>query len=108
MPLGFGAPHPGGMPDNSPPFQRWDHDNSEPSPEGTADTDSPQPSLRDSSSRTLNPTLKLKRWAIIVCPSGTDRACAFSNPSGIGQECPRSGKSEMRPVNAQLNNNILA
>ena len=38
MPLGFGGPHPGGMADNSPTFQRWDHDNSEPSPEGTAET----------------------------------------------------------------------
>ena len=37
MPLGFRNPHPGGMADNSPTFQRWDHDNGEPSPEGTAE-----------------------------------------------------------------------
>src|SRR2546430_16139493 len=58
MPLGILHPHPGGMADNSPTFQRWDHDNEEPTPEGTAEIDFPQPSLRDSSSRTSNPTLK--------------------------------------------------
>ena len=40
----------------------------------------------------------LKRWAIIGCPSGT-KTCpdlAYSvgaNPSGIGQECPRSARA---------------
>src|SRR5438105_3341596 len=80
MPLGIRDPHPVGMPDNSPTFQRWDHDDEEPSPAGTAEIDSAQPSLRDSTSRTSNPTLK--RWAIIVCPSETDRACAAPNLAG--------------------------
>jgi prepilin-type N-terminal cleavage/methylation domain-containing protein len=91
MPLGIRDPHPGGMADNSPTFQRWDHDRGEPSPEGTPETYSRQPSLRDSSSGTSNPTLK--RWAIIVCPSGTERASSLSNPSGCGQECPRSASA---------------
>src|SRR3989442_11744950 len=81
MPLGFRQHHPGGMADNSPTFQRWDHENREPSPEGTAEIDSTQPSLRDSSFQTSNPTLK--RWAIIVCPFGTDTACALSNPLAL-------------------------
>src|SRR5438445_7717214 len=93
MPLGFRGPHPGGMVDNSPTFQCWDHENRQPSPEGTDDNllsqvqqkVVSQPSLRDSSSQTSNPTLK--RWAIIVCPSGTDTACALPIPNGIGVQC---------------------
>src|SRR5437016_2049507 len=46
MPLGFRHPHPGGMADNSPTFQRSDHDNRKPSPVGTAEESlSPAPSL---------------------------------------------------------------
>ena len=29
-------------------------------------------------------------------------ACLAANPSGIGQECPRSEESKMRTLNAQL------
>src|SRR5205085_12521176 len=88
--------HPGGMADNSPTFQRWDHDPREPSPGGTAETEFPQPSLRDSSSQTSNPTLK--RWAIIVCPSGTDTACALSIPSGIGQAVRAPAATGLQPL----------
>ena len=34
MPLGFGGPHPGGMADNSPTFQRWDHKTGSQVPKG--------------------------------------------------------------------------
>src|SRR5437870_4461487 len=37
-----------------------------------------------------SPSPTLKRWAILGYPSGTNTAFVLSNPSGIGQECPRS------------------
>jgi len=72
MPLGFRPPHPGGMADNSPTFQRWGR---EPSwaqvPKGRLKPRAiRQPSLRDLYDCGGGfPTLK--RWAIIACPSGT-------------------------------------
>jgi len=35
--LGFAAPHPGGMTENSPTFQRWVRPDEQTSPEGTAE-----------------------------------------------------------------------
>jgi hypothetical protein len=72
MPLGFDPPHPGGMIENSPTFQRWVREFREAKvPKGLLKPCTIyQPSLRDLSCRGLwFPTLK--RWAIIVCPSGT-------------------------------------
>src|SRR5260370_8534408 len=46
-PLGFEALHPGGLPENSPAFKRWERDRAAPSPEGTAEKRRARPSLRD-------------------------------------------------------------
>src|SRR5438067_189570 len=70
MPLEFRIPHPGGMADNLLSQVRQKVVS--------------QPSLRDSPSQTSNSTLK--RWAIILCPSGT--------PSGMGQKSPRSARNK--------------
>src|SRR5258706_5942345 len=51
-------------------------------------------------------TPTLKRWAILRCPSGTrhgvpsTRLVESSNPSGIGQECPRAAQTrqQVRPT----------
>ena len=48
MPLRFEDPHPGGMNENSPAFQRWEPSRLAVSPEGTAAPAFIQPSLRDS------------------------------------------------------------
>src|SRR5438105_9470050 len=76
-------PGPGGRADNGATFQGWDHHNAAPRRDGTAEIDFPRPSLRDSSSRTSNPTLK--RWAIIACPSGTETRCVLPNPSVVSR-----------------------
>ena len=71
MPLGC-RPHPGGMPENSPTFQRWvARVWNFLSPEGTAELGPPvsRPFGTNSISCFRSPTLK--RWAIIACPSGT-------------------------------------
>src|SRR5258707_1248389 len=62
--------HPGGMADNSPTFQRWEHDRQWVRvPKGRLNYAPGQPSLRD-----LLPNGRqfptLKRWAIIASPSG--------------------------------------
>src|ERR1039458_4175808 len=72
MPLGFDPPHPGGMAENSPTFQRWGREcRGAEVPKGRLKPRAiRQSSLRDLSCRgRWFPTLK--RWAIIVCPSGT-------------------------------------
>src|ERR1035438_9407756 len=72
MPPGFGPLHPGGMPGNSPTFQRWVREfRGAQVPKGRLmDRAGFQPSLRDlSCCGRWFPTLK--RWAIIACPSGT-------------------------------------
>ena len=72
MPLEFDPPHPGGMVENSPTFQRWGREfRGAQVPKGRLNPCAiHQPSLRDLSYRgRWFPTLK--RWAIIVCPSGT-------------------------------------
>jgi hypothetical protein len=73
MPLGFDPPHPGGMTENSPTFQRWVREFREAQvPKGRLKPCTIyQPSLRDlSCCGRWFPTLK--RWAIIRCPSGTN------------------------------------
>src|SRR5207237_9823763 len=55
MPRGFQVRHPGRMVDNSPSFQRSDRLRGPFSPAGTAETVSPQPSLRDLSPTETNP-----------------------------------------------------
>ena len=72
MPLGFDPPHPGGMTENSPTFQRWGREfRGAQVPKGRLKPCAiRQPSLRDlSCCGRWFPTLK--RWAIIACPSGT-------------------------------------
>ena len=72
MPPGFDPPHPGGMPENSPTFQRWVREFSGAQvPKGRLKPGAiRQPSLRDlSDCGGRFPTLK--RWAIVACPSGT-------------------------------------
>src|ERR1035437_9396191 len=72
MPLGFDPPHPGGMTENSPTFQRWVREfRGAQVPKGRLKSCAiRQPSLRDlSCCGRWFPTLK--RWAIIACPSGT-------------------------------------
>src|SRR5664279_1717861 len=72
MPLGIDPPHPGGMAENSPTFQRWGREfRGAQVPQGRLKPCAiRQPSLRDLSDRgRWFPTLK--RWAIIICPSGT-------------------------------------
>ena len=64
------TPHPGGMPENSPAFQRRDSRDLVPSPKGTAETSRVRPARP--SRRALNPAFK--RRAIIVFPSNTKTA----------------------------------
>jgi hypothetical protein len=82
MSLGFQTdPHgrPGGTAENSPAFQRtfqrWVWTPEGLSPEGTADSAPIQPSLRGLKLQTSFPALKraLKRWAILIHPSGMNR-----------------------------------
>jgi hypothetical protein len=114
MPLGFDPPHPGGMAENSPTFQRCGHEFSGAQvPKGRLKRCAiRQPSLRDLSDHgRWFPTLK--RWAIIGGPSGTKTCPSLAyfvgaNPSDIlvgvfpccpcaatrtrRQECPRSAR----------------
>ena len=76
------APHPGGMADNSPTFQRWVREfRGAQVPKGRLKPCAiRQPSLRDLSHRgRWFPTLK--RWAIIACPSGTKTWPGFAKDS---------------------------
>ena len=91
MPLGFDPPHPGGMVETSPTFQRWGREfRGAQVPKGRPKPGAiHQPSLRDlSCSGRWFPTLK--RWAIIGCPAGTKTCPGLAyfvgaNPSGIGR-----------------------
>src|SRR5438067_1599173 len=78
MPPGFGAPHPGGMADNSPTFQRWDHDNSESSPEGTTDTDSPQPSYSGLVVTNIKPNVEIETLGYYRLSLRDRQTCALS------------------------------
>src|ERR1035437_5469652 len=78
MPLGFDPPHPGGMTENSPTFQRWVREFRDAQvPKGRLKPCATrQPSLRDlSCCGRWFPTLK--RWAISACPSGTKTGPGF-------------------------------
>jgi hypothetical protein len=80
MPLGFDPPHPGGMTENSPTFQRWVREfRGAQVPKGRLKPCAiRQPSLRDlSCCGRWFPTLK--RWAIIACPSGTKTWPGFAD-----------------------------
>src|ERR1035441_2526329 len=62
--------HPGGMVENSPAFQRWVRPAPQVSPEWTSAI-----SMLNRPFGTWRPRLSvpaLKRWAILICPSGTD------------------------------------
>jgi hypothetical protein len=79
----FALPCPGGAFENSPTLQRWDRPPKGDSPEGTAEEcHSIQSSLRDLEHYTLYPTLK--RWAIVMHPSGMENEIlvAFGFPAG--------------------------
>ena len=78
MPLGFYPPHPGGMTENSPTFQRWGREfRGAQVPKGRLKPCAiRQPSLRDlSGCGRWFPTLK--RWAILEFPSGTKAWTGF-------------------------------
>ena len=97
MPLAFDRHHPVGMPENSPAFQRWDRGQQLPSPEGTVENRCPSRPFGTYSARHAHPALK--RWAILVCPSGTGAEPPLSdggyrsNPSGIGRlACEFTGR----------------
>jgi len=104
MPLEFDPPHPAGMGENSPTFQRWGREfRGAQVPMGRLKRCAiRQPSLRElwGHGRWF-PTLK--RWAITVCPSGTKTCPSMAHflgasPSGIGRgrPSPREG-SLMQP-----------
>jgi len=83
MRLGFHPPHPGGMADNSPTFQRWVREfRGAQVPKGRLKPRAVrQPSLRDlSDCGGVFPTLK--RWAIVACPSGTMAWRGFAAAGG--------------------------
>src|SRR6266446_6091833 len=65
--------HPGGMPENSPTFQRWVIQvRNLLSPEGTAELR--RPASRPFGTNSISAAFRsptLKRWAMIACPSGT-------------------------------------
>ena len=90
MALGFDQHHPGGMPENSPAFQRWDRSQRTSSPAGTAEAAVVSRPCGTSPGGRAHPALK--RWAILICPSGTGAAprlpniAYHSNPSGIGRD----------------------
>src|ERR1035441_4935967 len=85
----YAALHPVGMTENSPAFQRWDRGQQLPSPEGTAENHCPSRPFGTYPAGRAHPALK--RWAILVCPSGTGAEPLFSdggnhlNASGIGR-----------------------
>ena len=66
---GFGQPHPGGMIENSPALQRWVCASVGFSPEGTAEAVVFSRPFGTNVACRAYPTLK--RWAIVICPSGT-------------------------------------
>ena len=86
MPLGFQCRHPGGMPENSPAFQRWYWGPGVPSPEGTAENR--QLSRLFGTQPSIRPHPAFKRLAISKSPfwTKTRPSCGSygSNPSGIG------------------------
>src|SRR5664280_1011832 len=97
MPLGFDPPHPGGMAENSPTFQRWGREfRGAQVPKGRLKPCAiRQPSLRDLSGYgRWFPTLK--RWAIIGCPSGTKTCPGLAyfvganppHPGGMAENSP--------------------
>ena len=69
MPLGFEQLHPEGMIENSPAFQRRDRRSGRASPEGTAEIELAQPSLRDSPSHETKPGVETPGYFHAV-PSG--------------------------------------
>src|ERR1035441_6429930 len=71
----YAALHPVGMTENSPAFQRWDRGQQLPSPEGTAENHCPSRPFGTYPAGRAHPALK--RWAILVCPSGTGRSRLF-------------------------------
>ena len=90
MALGFDQHHPGGMSENSPAFQRWDRSQRTSSPAGTAEAAVVSRPFGTSPGGRAHPALK--RWAILICPSGTGaaprlpNAAYHSNPSDIGRD----------------------
>ncbi len=91
MPLGIEVPHPGGMAENSPTFQRWVGEFSGAQvPKGRLKPGAiRQPSLRDLWDCGGGfPTLK--RWAIVACPSGTMTwpGLAHPHPGGMADNSP--------------------
>ena len=71
MPPGFEQFHPGGMIENSPAFQRWDGGDRALSPEGTVEDHRLSRPFGTNPCDRAHPALK--RWAILICPSGTGK-----------------------------------
>ena len=77
MPLAFERHHPEGMTENSPAVRRWERSQGAPSPEGTAETTVVSRPFETYPGGRADPALK--RWAILVCPSGTGAEPRFSD-----------------------------
>ncbi len=91
-PLGCQLPHPGGMVENSPAFQRRDSGEQAPSPGGTAERERFSRPSGTYPSGGSNPALK--RRAILACPSGTETAPVTTSPNVIeGNESGATGES---------------
>ena len=90
MPLAFARHHPAGITENSPAFQRWVRAAHTTSPAGTAENRCLSRPFGTGHASATVPALK--RWAILICPSGTGAEPSFSdsghrsNPSGIGRD----------------------
>src|SRR5437899_5090471 len=94
MPLGFEPHHPGGMVENSPAFQRRDSGEQASSPAGTAEIERLSRPSGTYPSGTANPALN--RRAIIVGPSGTEKA----DRQGLPRTLPPSVAGPLRRTGA--------
>ena len=106
--LGIDPPHPGGMADNSPTFQRWGRGlRGEQVPKGRRKSGAfRQPSLRDLACRgRWFPTLK--RWAIVGCRSGTTPLARLCGPRW-DQKLAALDENSGAPINSRCARNAAA
>src|ERR1035437_79775 len=100
-PLGYELVHPGGMAENSPAFQRRVCRVGRIGPEGT--TQAAGLNRPFGTQRCMATVPALKRWAIVVCPSGTKVKTRLPdaghppNPSALGRNrCPTLRQALLR------------